>query len=126
MKKRIVAAVLAIAMSAFGGVAMAAPQWSASTVTIVDIEVSDATANGTGGVIWVRFNPAPLSTPCSINNGQWQAGGSANNIKNIMTIATSAKLAGRPVKVLWNQGESNQCSSSGTVGYPVVIGLDLQ
>ena len=114
---------LSFAPIAFSGTAMADPQWSGSTVSIVDIEVSDVSANGTNQRNFLRFDPAPLSTPCSLINGQWLVGGSADNIKYIMTLATSAKLAGRPVKVLWNQGAANQCSGPGTTGYPVVIGL---
>jgi hypothetical protein len=114
---------VSFAIIAFSGTTMAAPQWS-GTVSIVDIEVSDI--HGVGGEVYVRFSAVPLSTPCSIRNGQWVAGGDANNIKNIMTVATSAKLAGRPVKVLWNEGASNQCGGPGTEGYPVVIGLMLQ
>jgi hypothetical protein len=115
---------LSFAPIAFSGTAMAAPQWS-STVSIVQIEVNDVSANGTGPArSFLRFDAAPLSTPCSLrSNNDWQIGGSADNIKNIMTMATSAKLAGQPVKVLWNQGASNQCSAGGTTGYPVVIGL---
>ncbi|MDQ6702233.1 MAG: hypothetical protein M3Z96_03515 [Pseudomonadota bacterium] len=116
---------LSFAPIAFSGTAMADPQWSGSTVSIVNIEVDDVSANGAGPArIFLRFNAAPLSTPCSlISNNDWQVGGSADNIKNIMTLATSAKLAGKPVKVLWNQGASNQCSAGGTTGYPVIIGL---
>lgn len=125
MKK--LAFALPFAIVAFSGTAMAAPQWSGSTVSIADIEVSDVSDNGAAPArIFLRFDPAPLSTPCSLSSGQWQVGGSADNIKNIMTIATSAKLAGRPVLVLWNEGASNQCSASGSVGYPVVIGLQLK
>jgi hypothetical protein len=113
---------LSFAPIAFSGIAMADPQWS-NYVSIVDIEVSDVSANGIGPArVFLRFDPAPLSTPCSLINA-WQIGGSADNIKNIMTMATSAKLAGQPVRVLWNQGAANQCSASGTVGYPVAIGL---
>jgi hypothetical protein len=115
---------LSFAPIAFSGTAMAGPQWSGSTVSIVDIEVSDVSPSGTEPPrIFLRFDPAPLSTPCSLRNGQWLVGGSSDNIKYIMTMATSAKLAGRPVKVLWNQGAANQCNGGGTRGYPVVIGL---
>jgi hypothetical protein len=113
---------LSFAIVTFFGTAVAAPQWS-GTVTIVDIEVSDV--HGKGGQVYVRFSSVPHSTPCSAQNGQWLAGGAADNVKNIMTVATAAKLAGRPVKVLWNQGAPNQCEG-GTTGYPVVVGLDLQ
>src|SRR5262249_29633517 len=123
MKRLTISVTIAVSMIAFSWSAAAAPQWSGS-VSIVDIEVSDA--YGVGGHVWVRFSAEPFSTPCSLRNGQWLASGDANNIKNIMTVATSAKLAGRPVQVLWNQGASNQCSGGGTEGYPAVVGLLLK
>jgi len=123
MKRLILA--LALGATVLSRTAMA--NWSVP-VTIVDIEVSDTSTSGKGPArVYLHFSGAPFLAPCTnSSSGQWAVGGVAENIKNIMTIATAAKLAGRQVRVFWNELGSNRCSDGGTNGYPVVTGLTLQ
>jgi len=117
---------LAVAFIGFYGTAMASPQWSSASVTISGIWAQDTTDAGTGPALsYIQFSAQPHSTGCSLNGTLWRIGGNADNVKNVFTIATSAKLAGRSVKVLWNQSATNQCDGGGTTGYPVVIGLQM-
>jgi hypothetical protein len=115
--------------------AIAAPVWSPSTVTVARVDVEDT---GVGGSkIFLVFSAAPHNTNCgNPATGYWQAGGSAENVKNILAVALSARLSGRPVKVLWNNQTdatpnppgSVACSAGGSganSGYPVVRGLEL-
>ena len=117
-------------MACFSGIALAGMTWS-QPVNIGSIEVSDVSPSATGPAgVYLTFSAAPFSSALSAcsagGTGQWAAGGSSDNVKNIMTIATSARLSGVAVKVLWNQGGANQCSGGGSAGYPVVAGLTLQ
>ena len=77
--------------------AIAAPVWSSNAVTISQIQVDSST------VSYLLFPVAPNNKPAC---GGTQAYGelnvaSADTQKALMSIATAALLAGRPVNVRW-------------------------
>jgi hypothetical protein len=131
MKTMIAALSFTAAIVAYSGNAMAG-SWS-NSVAITAIEVNDVSGRNTGASFYLTFNTAPINTGCSVGSGgQWLiASGTypnspntevgAQSIRDIAQQATSAKLAGRTVKVYW----SGNCSGGGTSGYPVMTGLAI-
>src|SRR4051794_10341412 len=112
MKTHIVALSFSAVIAGYSGNAMAA-SWS-GPVAITSIEVNDTAGRNTGAPFFLTFNAAPTNTGCSVGSaGQWLiASGTypvspntevgAQSIRDIAQQATSAKLAGRSVKVYWN------------------------
>jgi hypothetical protein len=130
MKRLKLILLVAVATMVLGKTALASPSWSAgTTITTVDIEDTADVAPGGNGAPrqFLYFKTTPFSTPCSLaSTGAWRIGGSPDNIKYLVSVANAAKLAGRSVLVLWSSGAQYQCDSGGTLGYPVVIGLQMQ
>jgi len=98
-----------------------------SAVNITLIEAVDT--NGTARV-FLTFDARPHVTNCALDNSTqafWRLGGTPENQKNMMAIATAARLAERPVKVLFLDTYSGTiaCDGSGTSGYPVISGLEM-
>jgi hypothetical protein len=129
---------VAVALMALGKTALASPIWNnaATTITTIDIEDTSDIPPGGNGVprqfIYfksaVAFGSSPGTLPpCSmISSGAWRIGGSPDNIKYLVSVANAAKLAGRSVLVLWNQNGQYQCDGGGTLGYPVIMGMQVQ
>ena len=93
-----------------------AATWS-SEVKIASIEASDT---GTGGGVSLTFTTAPFAShTCPIRSGQYRLGGTADSIRQMSSLAVSAMLASRPVRVLWSDG----CDGG---GYPKLIGVELR
>ncbi|WP_164019774.1 hypothetical protein [Pyxidicoccus trucidator] len=100
------------------GSAAYAGAWSGST-TISTIEAEDT---GSGSRVYLKFSSEPfVSHSCANKSGYYRLGGSAENIRMVTSLAVSAKLASRPVRVFWNI----ECSEGGTSGYPVMSGIEL-
>jgi len=98
-----------------------------SAVHISMIEAADTTGVAR---VFLTFDVRPHVTSCSLDNATqafWRLGGNAENQKNMMVIATAARLADRPVKVLFvdTYSGSSSCDISGTGGYPIIAGLEL-
>ena len=114
-----------------GIVLLAATQGAFSTsysvvTTISEIETVDTTG---ASRVFLTFGSAPHTTNCSLAVGQqWRIGGVADNQRNLIAIAVAARLADRPVKVLFvdTYAGSASCDGGGTNGYPVVSGLIMQ
>jgi hypothetical protein len=90
--------------------------WS-GVVGIVSIEASDVTS---GGGVWLYMSQNPFPNQwCTNNGGQYRLGGSTDNIKQMTTLAISAKTSSRPIRVFWNGG----CDAG---GYPLLLGIELR
>ncbi|HVZ75041.1 MAG TPA: hypothetical protein VHJ20_21815 [Polyangia bacterium] len=121
-KKRALSLFLGLCTVAIATEAHAGYVWSGPVViSKVDVE-ADAAAT------YLTFASTPVSASCSATNGQWVVTGSADTIKSIVSLALAAKLAGAPVKVLFNNSYSGtaSCDGSGHTGYPVLRGLEIQ
>jgi hypothetical protein len=130
MKTLIVALSFAAAIVAYSGNAMAG-SWSSGPVAITAIEINDVYGRNSGASFYLTFNAAPMNTGCSGGSaGQWLIASGiypnspnteigTQSIRDMAQQATSAKLAGRSVKVYWN----GNCSGGGTSGIPVLTGL---
>jgi|GEM_PF-6051044 len=104
--------------------------WSSGTVTVAKVDFeTDPTGTTADGTLWLTFNTVPVSTQCSDGGaGQWIVGGTVDSVKSILSSATSAKLSGNSVKVLYNNSYSGyeSCSGGGKSGTPILRGLELQ
>jgi hypothetical protein len=99
-----------------------------SSVSIVGIETVDT--SGTARA-YLTFTTRPHTTSCSTDSNpvqEWRLGGNAENQKNMMAVALAARLAERPVRVLFVDSYAGtvSCDSGGTTGYPVASGLLMQ
>jgi hypothetical protein len=109
-------ALICMAFTIVGATAYAGT-WSGD-VKVATIEASDN--SGAGGGVWLRFVTSPFSShTCADKGGQYRLGGSSDNIKQMMTLAVSAQLSSRPIRVYWG----GNCDGS---GYPFLIGLELR
>jgi len=104
--------------------ALAAGSWSAAPATITNVIVQDPSQDPNSNIsgIWVTFStpPFPLaSINCSVHNGWYELGGTSDNVRNLFSTLTAAKLAGRQVSILWNG-----CTLGGANGYPVITGIN--
>ncbi|RYZ07105.1 MAG: hypothetical protein EOO73_13685 [Myxococcales bacterium] len=131
-KKFILGGLCGVVLS-IAAAAAAAPIQSGN-VTIKKIEFQSDTAFGgggstTAGLIYLQFDTAPFTTPCSSNTnglGNWLLSGNTESLKTMQAIALGAKLAGKPVKVLWNNDSINACSVANTnLGFPVIRGISI-
>ena len=102
------------------------------TVTKVDVE-TDPTGTG-AGTVYLQFSANPFGatgTPCSSNTtgtGFWAVGGNQDSVKAIHSSALAAKLAGVPVKILWNNTNTGTiaCNLGASSGFPVLRGLSVE
>jgi hypothetical protein len=78
--------------------ALAAGPWS-SAVTIATIEIGNTS---TGTSTYLGFNQSPSGKPACANSWQAVMSGTADNVKSMTALATSAFFAGRTVQVYWD------------------------
>jgi len=116
------AALIMVALPSFalagvlGGTAMLV-----ASVQIMDYD--DIAPDGSGTAkAYINFASAPASTKCNNVNTTWRIGGTTENIKRIIGVATAAKISGRTITIYWNQGAKNQCDSN---SYPIIFGAQL-
>src|SRR6185369_14683342 len=115
---------------AFAALVISADASAAGYSSAVNISIIE-TADTTGVArVFLVFDSRPHVTSCSLDNATqafWRLGGNAENQKNMMAVATAARLAERPVKVLFvdTYSGSTSCDAAGTSGYPVISGLEL-
>ena len=126
MKKSFGSGVLVLAMGLVATVAHASQFWSTNTnlkVATISVENNTDTLSNT----FVQFDAAPagITHNCSDTSGFWVLGGDQAAVDSMRATALAAKLAGRPVRVKWINGNSGftSCAGGGTSGYPMARGL---
>jgi hypothetical protein len=128
MKKVYVAAVGVLALGvSIAGVAHAAMNWGSSVrITMLSAE---GETSGSGGTMvtdtFVKFSATPIANNCSSNT--WVMGGSPDNIKAMTQLALAAKLAGKDVKIGFNNSYSgfDSCNGGGTNGHPKIRAIQI-
>jgi hypothetical protein len=139
MKKLLGSTALVVAAGFVATVAHAATaHWSTNaTLRVADLSIETPTDSSTRA--YVRFNTPSLGfnhqcTGPDGLSGWWQLGGNTAGIE-FHTQLLAAKLAERPVRIMWTDGGINHvsgtsqisCAGGGNnVGFPVVRGLMLQ
>ena len=106
--------------------AQAAVAWSTSrNVTSISVN-SDPTGVGAGQV-FVVFNSTPFTSGCNGTDAAWVLGGDSDTVKAMTQVALAAKLAGKPVKAAFNNSHTSfqSCDGGGTIGHPVLRGLEI-
>jgi hypothetical protein len=102
------------------------PQWSAPFM-LTSVEVDDA---GSGSATFLGFSTLPATPPpCGTGALQFMATGSADQVKAVTAMATSAFLAGRQVKVYFDGNCSTgsvACTTAGASCYAKFKAFTLQ
>jgi hypothetical protein len=110
----------AIANSVYGST-----NTSLTISSVQPMDYDDIAPGGSGTAkIFINLSATPTGlTGIACNSTTWRVGGTSDNIKNILAVATAAKLAGRSVTVYWSNGANSACDSS---GYPIMAGIAMQ
>jgi hypothetical protein len=114
--KKAISAVVGLVALVSTGVAFAVGPWS-NAVVVSQIEV-DSVAAGNGTETYLSFASTPTGKPGCATASQYIMTGSADHVKAMTSIATSALLSGHTVKVYW----SGSCTSS----YGQILHLAMQ
>jgi len=129
MNKIFGSGVIVLALGLITAAAQAASFWSSNTnlkVSEISVENNTDTASAT----FILFNAAltGFTHNCSDTSGYWVFGGDQVAVDSMRSTALAAKLADRPVRVKWINGNSGSisCASGGTSGIPVVRGLIIK
>lgn len=125
MKRNRTGSFLLLALGAFAATEALAG-WSPA-VSIANIEAIDTTGDSTR--VFLYFSTVPHSTTCSYaSSNAWRVLGGAEHVKNILAIATAARLAERQVKVFFRDSYSGtaSCDNGGTSGYQIISGIQMQ
>jgi hypothetical protein len=117
MKKHVkkVAAALGLLTALTAGTALAIGPWS-NAVLISGIELDPATG-AYGSSTYLSFTSTPSGMPSGCSSTYALLTGPPDHLKAMTTLATSAMLAGRTVKLYWNG-----CTGS----YPNVYLISMQ
>jgi hypothetical protein len=117
-----------LAVGLIAAVAQATPLWSQeTTLKVTQLDVENATENA--GLQYVMFSgnptfPGLLSHHnCGDTSGWWNVGGNQAGMDALRATALAAKLADRPVRVMWVPGGSGVTSCY--LGFPVIRGLQV-
>jgi hypothetical protein len=100
MKK--IAFALGLSALVFAGVAAAAGPWS-NSVVVSGIE-ADSVSPGSGTATYLSFTTTPTGKPSCGTANQYLLTGSADHVRSATSLATTALLTGRSVKVYWDGG----------------------
>lgn len=113
-----IAFISAIAVTLSASVAVAAPTWSGD-VYITAIEKSAHTISGDADT-YLIFASTPTGKPTCATNSQGLIFTTAAGEIAMTSIATAAFLAGKPVRVYWD----DNCSTGSTFGR--IIGIQMR
>jgi hypothetical protein len=108
------------------GSASADLAWSGS-VRVSKVDIENIGGSVPTSALYLTFNTPPMTTQCSLTGNTFIVnGGDADGVKGILSIALAAKLSATSVRVLFSNSYQNaiSCSGGGTVGYPVLRGLE--
>jgi hypothetical protein len=92
---------LKLGLSGFFVSTVAFAGWSTNSVKITQIEIGPSSgANGTS--TYIGFSQMPNNRPSCATGSQAVFAGTADHVRALTSVATAAFLAGRTVRVNWN------------------------